>query len=416
MMRSLTVVDVETTGLYPYRHDRIVEIAMVRVIPGQGFAEELTTLVNPERDIGPTHIHGLSASDVIHAPRFSDIAGLLASFMEGTVAMVGHNIRFDNSFLQTEYSRIGIEMPKYEMIDTMLLAGGRKLSVCCENNGIQFDGKLHSALHDARACAKLLLNIIEQRTDILAKLDSLDLLTWPTLTRSSMSLFPREHLKNIPYAEPTYIQRLIERLPIVSMDQSQPEGERAYRQLLQHSLEDGIIEESEGDCLVDMAVHWGLSYDTVKAIHREFLSRLIKTAWSDGIITDTECNEIRSVAHLLGYGRLSDTQIHEFLQSSKYLIDQNIEISPVENWEGMNVCFTGESICSIGGQIISREYAETIAVSKGLQVCSSVTKKLNILVVSDPNTQSGKAKKARQYGVRIIHEPVFWRNLGVSTD
>jgi hypothetical protein len=36
--------------------------------------------------------------------------------------------------------------------------------------------------------------------------------------------------------------------------------------------------------------------------------------------------------------------------------------------------------------------------------------------VADPNTQSGKAKKARQYGIRIVHEPVFWRSLGVPID
>ena len=57
-----------------------------------------------------------------------------------------------------------------------------------------------------------------------------------------------------------------------------------------------------------------------------------------------------------------------------------------------------------------------MAASKGLAVLSGVTKKLDFLVVSDPNTQSGKAKKARQYGIRIIHKPVFWRSLGIDVD
>jgi DNA polymerase-3 subunit epsilon len=46
----------------------------------------------------------------------------------------------------------------------------------------------------------------------------------------------------------------------------------------------------------------------------------------------------------------------------------------------------------------------------------SVTKKLDLLVIADPHTQSGKAKKARQYGVRIMHEPVFWKAIGVSVE
>lgn len=415
-MASLSVVDVETTGKYPYQHDRIVEVAMVRVIPSQGIVNELTTLVNPERDVGPTHIHGITASDVIHAPRFLDIAGLLASFMGDTVAMVGHNVRFDISFLQTEYSRIGVEMPNYEMIDTLLLAGRGTLSACCEKHGIQFDGKKHSALHDARACAHLLLKFLDQRTDILAKINSTNLMSWSPLAQSSRALFPRENLKDIPYTTPTYIQRLAEQLSIGSMNRVQSEGERDYRYLLQHCLEDGVIEESEGDSLVDMAVHWGLSHDSVKAIHRELLLNLVKAAWKDRNITDAERREIQSLAHLLGFGQLSDMQIHELLQSSEILINPEMSTPPAENWEGMNVCFTGECGCSIGGQIISRENAEEIASNKGLHFCSTVTKKLNILVVSDPNTQSGKAKKARQYGVRIIHEPVFWRSLGISTD
>jgi DNA polymerase-3 subunit epsilon len=60
--------------------------------------------------------------------------------------------------------------------------------------------------------------------------------------------------------------------------------------------------------------------------------------------------------------------------------------------------------------------AEQIASKKGLQVMPSVTKKLDLLVVADPNTQSGKANKARQYGIRIVHEPVFWRVLGLVVD
>ena len=43
-----------------------------------------------------------------------------------------------------------------------------------------------------------------------------------------------------------------------------------------------------------------------------------------------------------------------------------------------------------------------------------MTKKLDLLVVADPLTQSGKAKKARQYGIRIMHKPVFWRALGLE--
>jgi DNA polymerase III subunit epsilon len=57
-----------------------------------------------------------------------------------------------------------------------------------------------------------------------------------------------------------------------------------------------------------------------------------------------------------------------------------------------------------------------LVTEKGLIVVPSVTKKLDLFVVADPNTQSGKAKKARQYGIRVIHEPTLWRLLGIDID
>ena len=83
---------------------------------------------------------------------------------------------------------------------------------------------------------------------------------------------------------------------------------------------------------------------------------------------------------------------------------------------GKRACFTGESICSQGGATITRELAAALAEGAGMEISDSVTKKLDILVVADPHTQSGKARKARQYGKRIIHEPVLWQMLGVAID
>ena len=57
---AFSVVDVETTGLFPRAYDRIVEIAVVRLGPTGEPEEEFVTLVNPERDVGPTRIHDLA--------------------------------------------------------------------------------------------------------------------------------------------------------------------------------------------------------------------------------------------------------------------------------------------------------------------------------------------------------------------
>jgi DNA polymerase-3 subunit epsilon len=60
--------------------------------------------------------------------------------------------------------------------------------------------------------------------------------------------------------------------------------------------------------------------------------------------------------------------------------------------------------------------AESMAQAAGLEVRPSVTKALELLVVADPDTQSIKAKKARQYGIRIIAEVRFWQALLINVD
>lgn len=415
-MRPLAVIDVETTGLNPYRHDRVVEVAAVLVVPGQGVSGELSTLVNPERDIGPTSFHGLTASDIINAPRFADIAGHVTDVLRGAVAIVGHNVRFDVSFLQSEYRRIGVEMPRYTTLDTMALAGGGTLSACCAAHGVKFGGRAHSALHDARATACLLQKFLLQFPDLLGQYRSCEIPPWPILQKPGGSLFPRESLESATSAVPSYVQRLAERLSVGSANASQPEGERDYRALLWRALEDGRVEEHEGNSLVDVATHWGLSFDRVKAIHLDYLSQLATAAWADRHITDAEQREIQLAAQLLGFGRLSDYRLHDLLGSSEGNVRSDASGTPVEVWAGKTVCFTGECSCSMQGQLITREMAEQFAIDKGLRVLQSVTKKLDFLIVADPNTQSGKAKKARQYGIRIMHEPVFWRSLGVAID
>jgi NAD-dependent DNA ligase len=83
---------------------------------------------------------------------------------------------------------------------------------------------------------------------------------------------------------------------------------------------------------------------------------------------------------------------------------------------GKRVCFTGELISTIGGKSVTRAMAHAFAERAGLVIASSVTKQLDVLVVADPCSQSGKAKKARQYGTRIIAEAVFWKMIGVAVD
>jgi DNA polymerase III subunit epsilon len=158
--QGFAAIDLETTGLSPHA-DRVIEIAVIQLDRDLVPYGELTTLINPGRDIGATHVHHITTRDVAGAPRFEQVAPMLLDFLRGRV-IVAHNVQFDLRFLHAEFARIGIGLPELPVMCTMQLAPqylpgipARSLAACCLAAGIQVDGA-HAAAADARAVAQLL--------------------------------------------------------------------------------------------------------------------------------------------------------------------------------------------------------------------------------------------------------------------
>ena len=80
---GFAVIDFETTGLFPGGQDRVVEVAVVHVDDRGAVTGQWDTLVNPERDLGPQHIHQIRAAEVMGAPTFPQIAGELVDLLAG---------------------------------------------------------------------------------------------------------------------------------------------------------------------------------------------------------------------------------------------------------------------------------------------------------------------------------------------
>lgn len=83
---------------------------------------------------------------------------------------------------------------------------------------------------------------------------------------------------------------------------------------------------------------------------------------------------------------------------------------------GKTICFTGVAPLSVAGRQIDREWQREAAGNEGYVVKGGVSKKIDFLVAADPDSLSGKARKARQYGIPIMPEPQFWQAIGVSLD
>jgi DNA polymerase-3 subunit epsilon len=417
-MTCLAVIDFETTGLNPFRHDRVIEIAAIVIGPDGTTLREFTSVVNPDRDIGPTSIHGLTATDVCSAPRFGELAGTLLDVLNGTAAIAGHNVRFDHSFLVAEFKRLGQVLPETPRVCTMQLAGGGSLTSCCDDYQIAFEGQAHAALHDARATARLLKALLADAPQTLSELLTLPEIEWPRLPKSTAAPVTRELLRQRHAEPPSYLQQLLSRAQDAFCPDTDDGAELAYMALLDRVLEDRRVDDCEGAALNEIASKWGIHGERIRKIHDSYIRHLVATALADGVVTDSERRDLELVAQLLGVGRewLGDvlaSSVKKLADISRTTETAHLQ-PPTQSVTGQRVCFTGEMQCRILGAPITREMATELVTREGITVVESVTKTLDILVVADPHTASGKAKKARQYGIRILHEPVFWRSLGVE--
>src|SRR4051812_14815861 len=106
--RPIIFFDLETTGVNPAT-DRIVEMALVKILPG-GKRETMAKRLNPGIPIPAetTAIHGISDADVQDAPAFKQIAKDLYQWLKGC-DFGGYNCaRFDLPLLVEEFLRAGV--------------------------------------------------------------------------------------------------------------------------------------------------------------------------------------------------------------------------------------------------------------------------------------------------------------------
>lgn len=161
--RGYAVLDVETTGLDPYR-DRVIQVA-IRQIAADGTAEsEWETLVNPGVgvDPGPVEVHGLTSADLAGAPLFRDVAAAIAQRLAGRV-FVAHNAAFDWTFVAVESDRAGVRLEVLEWLCTMRFAKAlalevpdKSLATIAAYYAVE-QLKAHDAGDDTRVAAEILL-------------------------------------------------------------------------------------------------------------------------------------------------------------------------------------------------------------------------------------------------------------------
>ena len=165
---TFCVIDLETTG-GSAASCGITEIGAVKLRGGECLGT-FQTLVNPGCAIPPeiTVLTGITHSMVMPAPRIEAVLPSLLEFI-GDAVIVGHNIRFDLSFVQAALERDQRPKLTNRAVDTVALARrlvrnevpNCKLGTLAEH--LRLDHKpSHRALDDALATGDLLHLLIER--------------------------------------------------------------------------------------------------------------------------------------------------------------------------------------------------------------------------------------------------------------
>lgn len=153
------ILDIETTGGSP-KTEKITEIAIF-FHDGEKVVDEWSTLLNPEKPIPYfiTGLTGITNEMVANAPRFFEVAKELVERTENHT-IVGHNVKFDYSFIKSEFKRLGFEYDRETLctikLSRKIIPGHKSYSLgkLCKEVGIEIKDR-HRAAGDALATVKL---------------------------------------------------------------------------------------------------------------------------------------------------------------------------------------------------------------------------------------------------------------------
>jgi DNA polymerase-3 subunit epsilon len=170
MLPSLTVFDIETTGLDPRRGHRIIEIAGVKIENGAIMKDaSFVSLVNPEREIPleARQVHKITDADVSGAPGIEVVLPKFLEFAKGSI-LVAHNASFDMSFLEMEKQLCWgyLELPEclcsMQLYKSIFPREFRwNLDIVSQKFNLQRPVNRHRALDDVLLTAEAILKMLE---------------------------------------------------------------------------------------------------------------------------------------------------------------------------------------------------------------------------------------------------------------
>ncbi|WP_148239390.1 AAA family ATPase [Ruania zhangjianzhongii] len=323
----------------------------------------LSTLVNPQRDLADARArHQITTADVALAPTLAEAWAVLAPVLQGYTP-VGANIDETIALIDFELKRLGAVVPlPLGVLVTVPARPGRSAPAPSVPPALSVP-PAPSALDLAREA----LTAFE--TDGAAT-DAVDAFTDPAETDLPAGglgyLLTRD--AGFPAPQPAHLPGLADLLAV-----SGP---------ISAALLGGPV-----PAMAD------LSGPTVQLARAQVLTAAGRVPASTAVL-----DRLSGLETLLGSG-LTDqlaAQAPEIVGAAEAL------------YPGARVCFTGEVLTPSGGAL-SRTQMEELARAGGLHPVPSMTKtRTDVLVTAETGTQSGKARKAREYGKPVLDAGQFF--------
>lgn len=161
---NCVIVDIETTGLTP-RFNEIIEISAIKVQNNKA-VDTFSSLIKPSGDISTfiTNLTGISKDMVKDCDDIKKVLEDFCSFV-GDEPIVGHNIKFDLTFINTEMKKHFDTRLTNDFCDTLYFARkvyknlkSHKLSTIARHLNIDTKGA-HRGLKDCQMTFSIFLDM-----------------------------------------------------------------------------------------------------------------------------------------------------------------------------------------------------------------------------------------------------------------